>query len=66
MSCNVYYTAVAAKMASKWKLKLHRDRRPGQRKSGEFVVNVRHHLPTRLREVFREEQVASFVTGSDN
>ena len=65
VSCNVYYTAVVAKMAAKWRLKLHRDRRPGQRNPGEFVVNVGHHLPRKLREVFREEQVVSFVANSD-
>ena len=29
-------------------------------------MNVGHHLPTRLREVFREEQVVSFVANSDS
>ena len=66
VSCNVYYTAVSAKMATKWKLKLHRARRQGQRNLSEFLVNVGHHLPTRLREVFREEQVVSFVANSDS
>ena len=66
VSCNVYYTAVAAKMATKWRLKLHRDRRPDQRNPGEFLVNVGHYLPSRLREVFREEQVVSFVANSDS
>ena len=29
-------------------------------------MNVGHHPPTRLRGVFREEQVVSFVTNSDS
>ena len=53
-------------MATKWRLQLHRDKRPDQRHSGEFLVNVGHHLPRRLREVFREEQVVSFVVNSDS
>ena len=68
VSCNVYCTAVADKMATKWRLKLHRDRRPDQRNPSEFLVNVGHHLPSRLKEVFQEEQeqVVSFVANSDS
>ena len=62
VSCNVYYTAVSAKMASKWKLKLRRGRKPSQRRHGEFLVNVRDYLPAKLRDVFREEQVVSICS----
>ena len=59
-------TAGATKMAIKWGMKLHRDRRPDQRNPGEFLVKVGHHLPRRLRVVFREEQVVSFMANSDS
>ena len=62
MSCNNYWTAVSAKMASKWKLKLVRDRKHDELKDGEFLVDVGQHLPEALKKVFREKQVVKFVT----
>ena len=62
MSCNNYWTAVTAKMASKWKLKLARDRKQDKMKSGEFLINVRPFLPVQLKKVFREKQVVLLVT----
>ena len=62
MSCNNYWTAVSAKMASKWKLKLVRDRKHNKMKEGEFLVDVGPYLPEQLKKVFREKQVVSFVT----
>lgn len=62
MSCNNYWTAVSAKMASKWKLKLVRDRKHDKMEDGEFLVDVGPHLPEQLKTVFREKQVVTFVT----
>ena len=62
MSCNNYWTAVSAKMASKWKLKLVRDRKQDKMEDGEFLVDVGPYLPEQLKKVFREKQVVTFVT----
>ena len=39
---------------------------PDQRNPGKFLLNAGHHLPRRLRAVFREDQVVSFVANSDS
>ena len=65
VSCNVYYTAVAAKIVSKWKLKNCKDRKPKDMRTGEFLVNVKPHLPDGLKTVFREHQVVSICRDKD-
>ena len=52
MSCNNYWTAASAKMTSKWKLKLVRDRKQNKMEDGEFLVDVGPHLPEQLKKVF--------------
>lgn len=66
VSCNVWYTNLAARMASRWRLKLLREKKVDQVMKGEFVVDVREWLPEKLRGVvFRDQYVVSLVRGGD-
>ena len=51
-------------MATRWKLKLFRDKKVQELGKGEFIVNVRPWLPERLRNaVFRDQYVVAIVGG---
>ena len=52
ISCNSYWTGIRNLMARKWGVVLVRGRDKGVPKDGEFVVDVKKHLPKRLRTVF--------------
>ena len=62
-SCNPWYTNLAARMVSRWRLKLFREKVQDVGK-GKLVANARQWLPEKLRNVvFRDQYVVALVGG---
>ena len=64
VSCNPWFTNLAARMTFRWKLKIFREKKVQDGGKREFVVNVRQWLPERLGNVvFRDQYVVALVGG---